>query len=93
MARGASEGKFAGRTLVRREPERWTIVNGVAHSRFASQIKLIVIDSLSAHFRQTIDSPTRIYIADTIRNVLSTVCSANRVSVRLAPFKAHQILH
>ncbi|KAJ8294901.1 DNA repair protein RAD51 3 [Rhodotorula toruloides] len=45
------------------------------------KVKLIVIDSLSAHFRQTIDSPTRIYIADTIRNVLSTVCSANRVSV------------
>ncbi|BGP31669.1 hypothetical protein JCM10296v2_003443 [Rhodotorula toruloides] len=45
------------------------------------KVKLVVIDSLSAHFRQTIDSPTRIYIADTIRNVLSTVCSANRVSV------------
>ncbi|BGP24258.1 rad51-like protein [Rhodotorula toruloides] len=45
------------------------------------KVKLIVIDSLSAHFRQTIDSPTRIYMADTIRNVLSTICSANRVSV------------
>uniref|UniRef100_A0A0K3C9D3 BY PROTMAP: gi/342319958/gb/EGU11903.1/ RAD51-like protein 2 ISS [Rhodotorula glutinis ATCC 204091] n=1 Tax=Rhodotorula toruloides TaxID=5286 RepID=A0A0K3C9D3_RHOTO len=67
--------------------ETWLAAHpkAMTHSRDVSQVKLIVIDSLSAHFRQTIDSPTRIYIADSIRNVLSTVCSANRVSVPVRP--------
>ncbi|GAA5834720.1 hypothetical protein JCM11251_003642 [Rhodosporidiobolus azoricus] len=47
------------------------------------KVTLIVIDSLTAHFRPHLDVSTRNHLADTIRSTLSAVCSTGRVSVIL----------
>ncbi|TNY21922.1 RAD51-like protein 2 ISS [Rhodotorula diobovata] len=45
------------------------------------KVNLILVDSLAAHLRPTLDSATRTLIADTVRSALSAVCSSGRVSV------------
>lgn len=47
------------------------------------QVNLVIIDSLSAHLRPTLDSTTRSLIAETVRAALSSVCAKGTVSVRL----------
>lgn len=50
-------------------------------SHSPEQVNLILVDSLAAHLRPTLDSATRTLIADTVRSALSAVCSSGRVSV------------
>lgn len=52
---------------------------------FLPQINLVVIDSLSSHIRPTLDSATRVLMAETIRSALSAICASGRVSVRFSP--------
>ncbi|GAA6027759.1 hypothetical protein JCM8097_008020 [Rhodosporidiobolus ruineniae] len=48
------------------------------------RVNLILVDSLTAHFRPHLDGATRTLLADTIRNSLSNVCASGRVSVILS---------
>ncbi|BGP15712.1 hypothetical protein JCM10213_006117 [Rhodosporidiobolus nylandii] len=47
------------------------------------RVNLVIVDSLTAHFRPHLDNSTRTLLADAIRTSLSTVCSAGKVSVVL----------
>ncbi|GAA5857289.1 hypothetical protein JCM9279_007596 [Rhodotorula babjevae] len=47
------------------------------------KVNLVIIDSLSAHLRPTLDSATRILIAETVRAALSSACAGGSVSVIL----------
>ncbi|GAA5894987.1 hypothetical protein JCM8208_000079 [Rhodotorula glutinis] len=48
------------------------------------KVNLVIVDSLSAHLRPTLDSATRTLIAETVRNALSVVCASGTVSVILS---------
>ncbi|GAA5924680.1 hypothetical protein JCM3775_005443 [Rhodotorula graminis] len=47
-------------------------------------VNLVIVDSLSAHLRPTLDSATRTLIAETVRAALSAVCANGSVSVILS---------
>ncbi|GAA5849805.1 hypothetical protein JCM8547_000568 [Rhodosporidiobolus lusitaniae] len=47
------------------------------------RVNLVIIDSLTAHFRPHLDNDTRMLIAEAIRTSLANVCSSGRVSVIL----------
>ncbi|GAA6024233.1 hypothetical protein JCM10207_006966 [Rhodosporidiobolus poonsookiae] len=46
-------------------------------------VNLILLDSLTAHFRPHLDSSTRTLLADVLRSTLSSICASGRISVIL----------